>query len=279
MTPPVSSSSSAATIVSDGRSGISFFRAACQDLQRITSNLFLETEDIIRPRSKQTAGENLSDQTTFFLRAWYMALVAGFSPIYFNILPFSLYRIYAGISNLIWRPFVVSPILRLMGYSELCGWRGPLESPPGKAFLAVTGDGEADEEDDMVEQQPMQPYDLTDFAKVGRLAKVGIEIDPWLNKCCADLVKRGALTAPHSQAPRNPFSVFLASSSASPFPGNFFDHLIGVWKVRNPDITECHAIYTCSLFFALFHGASLVSLSLSLSPLNITHHRTILSSL
>jgi len=56
-------------------------------------------------------------------------------------------------------------------------------------------------------------------------------MDPNMEKISEALVARGSVLAPHSQANPNPIGMIWQIFFGQKFPGNFFDHLIGVWKV------------------------------------------------
>lgn len=67
-----------------------------------------------------------------------------------------------------------------------------------------------------------KPYKLPTLAEEGRLARVDFG-DVHFETFITALYKKGAHLSPHSQSPGHPF--------VAGFPGNFMDHLTGVYKI------------------------------------------------
>lgn len=229
--------------------GKTFFRLACEDAARLTSMLAFDSDDVLKPRNKQPSSRNVLDQLNYFGKAFYLVAVGGFVPYYFKVLPFPVFKLWSVLNGL-FRKFVLSVLMRLRGYGTICAW-------DGVNLGVVTELAEAKSEADA------KPYEHGDLAVTGRLATLGEltggnrlclhamlhcvichgpdyfffpssftdSVDPELSVICEGLASKGALIAPHSQANPNPLSAVKQIMFGRKFPGNFFDHLIGVWKV------------------------------------------------
>ena len=67
------------------------FQVACQDVARIVSILSIEAEDLRRPWNKNSVFANCYNKAVFFLRFFYLVFYKGFTPIVFDVLPYSLW--------------------------------------------------------------------------------------------------------------------------------------------------------------------------------------------
>lgn len=180
------------------------FRTACADTLRIVSILSLDSSDVTKPPSKKSASTSFYEKCVFLGRFFYMVFIKGFTPTVFDILPFTVWKILT-IAIYVYRLIVLPFWLRVIGYGKYASWEGLGTKQP---------DPKADE------SQVAKPLNLS---KNGRLS----ETDFGDEKYEYFLTKLFGLTthlSPHSQSPGNPFTHVG-------FPGNFFDHLTGVYKI------------------------------------------------
>jgi hypothetical protein len=181
-----------------------FFRTACNDVLRIVSILSLDSTDVVKPRSKQSVLTNYYEKFVFFRRFLYMVFIKGFTPTVFDILPYTLWTVITVIVyfyRLIFLPFW----LRLTGYGKYASWKGLGSKQPKEGSEAC------------------ETYSDLSLTKYDRLANVNFG-DPKYEYLLSKLYDLSAHLSPHSQSPGNPFV-------HNGFPGNFFDHLTGVYKI------------------------------------------------
>mmetsp|Transcript_15578 Transcript_15578/g.30582 ORF Transcript_15578/g.30582 Transcript_15578/m.30582 type:complete len:529 (-) Transcript_15578:151-1737(-) len=194
-----------------------FFQLACADMARLTNVLLFDSADVLKPRVCQSWVANVWEQIRYFSKATYLTVFGGFVPYYFKLLRplhFKFFQLWSVI-NTLWRKRVLSPLLRLMGYGKYCTW----ENEPAITKLSVEP-GSASS----------RPYAGTrDIGCTSRLAKMEL-LDPDLSIFSQELARRGALISPHSHSNPNPLVAAKQIFFGQNFPGNFFDHLVGVWK-------------------------------------------------
>jgi hypothetical protein len=182
------------------------FHVACQDVARVVSILTLEAEDVSRPREKQSFLVNAKEKTIFFMRFFYLVFYKGFTPTVFEMMPYKLWQILT-IGIYIYRTIALPIILQLTGYRKYASWTTPrLGSKQPKATDPIS-----------------KPYAIRhSLMAEGRLSKVNFG-DKYFETLFTALYKKGAHLSPHSQSPGHPF--------IHGFPGNFMDHLLGVYKI------------------------------------------------
>jgi len=202
-----------ATIKKTHVGGRTFFQLACEDMARFTSMISFDSDDIVKPRHTQGVLTSVYAHLKYFQKAGYLVVFGGFVPYYFKVLPFKLFQVWSILNN-IWRKKVLSPLLRLLGYGKVCSWDNE------KALKSLTLDPSSAD---------ARPYPSTDLTVSTPLAAMQCA-DPELCKLTEVLCKKGAISAPHSQATPNPFTAVKQILFGKNFPGNFFDHLVGVWK-------------------------------------------------
>lgn len=181
-----------------------FFKAACGDVLRIVSILSLDSTDVTKPRRKNPTSKNAYEKMVFFWRFFYMVFIKGFTPTVFELLPYWFWRLITMIIY-IYRLVVVPFWLRFTGYTKFASWKDIGKYQPVK---------------DAPEAQLHKPLSLT---KETNLANVDFG-DPLYEMFITKLYSLTTHLSPHSQSPGNPFGT-------AGFPGNFFDHLTGVYKV------------------------------------------------
>jgi hypothetical protein len=198
-----------------------FFKVACQDAARIVSILSLDSADVTRPRNLNSFWINAYEKCVFFGRFFYMVFVKGnlqvtllfaiiitylgFTPTIFDLLPYWLWQTLT-ISIYIYRLTIVPLWLRITGYGSCASWTNPPigSNQPSKHTLQA---------------KPLSEVSLTTEK---RLAQTDFG-DPEYEKLLATIHSKGLHLSPHSQSPSHPF--------VAGFPGNFMNHLTGVYKI------------------------------------------------
>jgi hypothetical protein len=180
------------------------FKTACADTLRIVSILSLESTDIMKPRHLQPMSKNYYEKMVFFGRFLYMIFIKGFTPTVFDILPYSVWRALT-VAIYIYKIAILPFILRLTGYGRYASW------------------------DDIGTHQPAPTAPESKVPKTQSLVKTGPLSktnfgDKDYERLITKLYEKTTHLSPHSQSPGNPFSHVG-------FPGNFFDHLTGVYKI------------------------------------------------
>jgi len=183
-----------------------FFQTACQDVLRIVSVLSLDATDVTKPRNKNSAAVNAWEKTIFMGRFFYMVFIKGFTPTVFELLPYWFWKLLT-ILIFLYRLLLLPYWLRLTGYGRYTDWSDIGSKQPPK---------------NAPEAKPLKKVPLT---KETQLSKVDFG-DPDYEKFIARLYKFTTHLSPHSQSPGNPLTI-----EAGAFPGNFFDHLTGVYKI------------------------------------------------
>ena len=181
-----------------------FFQAACQDVLRIVSVLSLDSTHITKPESMKSTAVNFQERLVFFGRFLYMVFIKGFTPTVFELLPFRLWQVLT-ITIYFYRLIFLPFYLRLTGYAKYTSWNKLGSNQPKE------GSDEA---------RTLKAVPLT---RVANLAAVDFA-DPKFQTFVTKLHGFTAHLSPHSQSPGNPFI-------HNGFPGNFFDHLVGVYKI------------------------------------------------
>eukprot|EP01038_Epipyxis_sp_PR26KG_P004205 gene4205-5978_t len=181
----------------------SFFQQACQDVVRIVSILSLDATTVRKPLLMQTTWEKLTEKSTFLYRFFYMVFIKGFTPTIFDALPYSIWRAIS-VLVYIYRLVILPFWLRVIGYGKYTNWENL-----GK--LHPTSD----------EKQIVLEVSLL---KESKLADTNFG-DPKFEYFASKLFSLTTHLSPHSQSPANPFNF------NNHFPGNFFDHLTGVYKI------------------------------------------------
>ncbi len=179
-----------------------FFRAACQDLARIVSILNLESTDVTKPREKNSFWTNFKEKFIFFFRFFYLVFYKGFTPTIFDLLPFSVWYAIT-LFVYLYRATILPIILRLTGYGRYAKWEELGKNIPKK---------------NSPEAKPLKVPSLTQVSTLSTL-NFG---DPEFEKLLHVLYGKTTHLSPHSQSPGHPL--------VAGFPGNFMNHLIGVYK-------------------------------------------------
>jgi hypothetical protein len=180
-----------------------FFRAACNDVLRIVSVLSLDATDVRKPRTKVSVVQNAYEKAVYLGRFFYMVFVKGFTPTVFDVLPYWFWRLLTT-AIFLYRLFLLPFWLRMTGYLRYANWSDLGSKQPAK---------------DSVEAQPLKKVDLSAQTNLSK-CDFG---DPDYEKFITQLYKLTTHLSPHSQC-TNPFA-------HDSFPGNFFDHLTGVYKI------------------------------------------------
>lgn len=180
-----------------------FFRSACQDVLRIVSVLSLDNTDVRKPPRKVSAIQNAKEKTIFLARFFYMVFIKGFTPTVFDVLPYGFWRLLT-MTIFLYRLFLLPFWLRMTGYVRYADWSDIGSKQPAK---------------NAPEAQPLKQVNLTTETNLSAVDFA----DPDYEKFLTQLYKFTTHLSPHSQTP-NPFA-------HSGFPGNFFDHLTGVYKI------------------------------------------------
>ena len=183
---------------------LGFFKTACRDAERIVSILSLESTDLNKPRNQNTFYQNFCDKITFFSRFFYMVFWKGFTPTIFDLLPFPLW--YALTLSIYGYRFTILPFyLKLTGFDKYADWNSP---PLGSL-------------------QPKREEIKFSLPKLSLSTVSRLSLhhygDRDFEKMVEYLHNKTTHLSPHSQSPGNPF--------VSGFPGNFLDHLMGVYKI------------------------------------------------
>lgn len=182
----------------------SLFKVACQDVARVVSILSIESEDL--QFKNLSLSKRIANKGIFFGRFFYLVFFKGFTPTIFDMIP---YRLWQGltIGIYLYRLAVLPTYLRLVGYGKYSSWTTPAL---GSAQPAKNSD-------------ISQPYKIKKpLTAESRLAQHDFG-DKEFERLYTALHRKGAHLSPHSQSPGHPF--------ISGFPGNFMDHLLGVYKI------------------------------------------------
>ena len=185
--------------------GKSFFRVACQDAARIVSILSLNSADVTKPSANKSKWEHFQEKATFFGRFFHMVFLKGFTPVVFDMLPYRVWQLLT-FSIYIYRMIVLPFWLRLTGYGKYANWNEPRLG----SALPAAGSPEAVCNTDV---------SLTEETRLA-VHNFG---DPEYEKLLHCLHSKLTHLSPHSQSPGHPF--------VTGFPGNFMDHLTGVYKI------------------------------------------------
>lgn len=182
----------------------SLFKVACQDVARVVSILSIESEDF--QFQNQSLSKKIANKGIFFGRFFYLVFFKGFTPTIFDMIP---YRLWQGltIGIYLYRLAILPTYLRMTGYGKYSSWTVPTL-------------GSAQPSKDNAISKPYQTKES--ISKESRLAQHNFG-DKDFESLCTALQKKGAHLSPHSQSPGHPF--------IAGFPGNFFDHLLGVFKI------------------------------------------------
>jgi hypothetical protein len=182
-----------------------FFAVACRDAARIVSILSLNSADVTKPRSVNSFWVNAYEKYVFFFRFFYMVFIKGFTPTIFDMLPYWAWK-FLTTSIYLYRLIFVPILLKFTGYGDCANWASPSlgSMQPSKSDIA-SGVSEG-----------------ISLTVEGRLASVRFG-DPEFESLLAALHAKSVHLSPHSQSPGHPF--------VSGFPGNFMDHLTGVFKI------------------------------------------------
>jgi hypothetical protein len=181
-----------------------FFRAACQDVLRIVSVLSLDSTDVRKPRKKLSTTQKVYEKYVYLSRFFYMVFIKGFTPTIFDVLPYWFWRLLTTVIFL-YRLFLLPFWLRMTGYTKYADWSDLGSKQPAE---------------DAPVSKPLKKVDMTSETN---LAAVDFA-DPDYEKFLTQLYKLTTHLSPHSQCPPNPLT-------HDGFPGNFFDHLTGVYKI------------------------------------------------
>lgn len=183
-----------------------FFRVACEDAARIVSILSIDSSAFTRPREKNSFWRNAHEKATFFGRFFYMVFVKGFTPTIFDLMPYRLWQLLST-AVYIYRLVVLPLWLKLTGFGACASWTNPqlgsMQPKKGSEELLI-----ADSDISLVAE--------------ARLAKVDFG-DVKYEKFLHALYGKTVHLSPHTQSPGHPF--------VPGFPGNFLDHLTGVYKI------------------------------------------------
>jgi hypothetical protein len=195
-----------------------FFAVACQDLARIVSILSLESTDVTKPRANNSFWVNCYEKGIFFFRFFYLVFIKGFTPTIFDLLPFPIwYALTLGVY--LYRATVLPFLLRLSGYGKYANWNEP-----------PLGSSQPDPNSSTKLQLQTSPPSLSLVFET-RLKEVNFG-DSEFEKLLHTLYLKKTHLSPHSQSPGHPL--------VSGFPGNFMNHLIGVYKTLIGEPTLFH---------------------------------------
>jgi hypothetical protein len=186
-----------------------FFAVACQDLARIVSILSLESTDVTKPRANNSFWVNCYEKGIFFFRFFYLVFYKGFTPTIFDLLPFPIWYALT-MAVYLYRATILPFFLRLTGYGKYANWTEPAlgsSQPTSPESLKMIASSSS--------QPPLSLLFET------RLKELSFG-DPEFEKLLHALYLKKTHLSPHSQSPGHPL--------VSGFPGNFMNHLIGVYK-------------------------------------------------
>ena len=160
--------------------------------------------DLTKPRNQNTWYLNCKEKFIFFSRFFYMVFWKGFTPTIFDLLPFPVW--YVLTLSIYGYRFTILPLyLKLVGYGKHVDWNvptlGSLQPKPHEIRFASP------------------KLSLSTRNKLSQHNYGDSDFETML--MC--LYNKTAHLSPHSQSPGSPI--------VSGFPGNFMDHLIGVYKI------------------------------------------------
>jgi hypothetical protein len=181
-----------------------FFEVACQDLARIVSILSLESTDISKPRGMNSIWTNCYEKFIFFYRFFYLVFYKGFTPTIFDLLPFPVWYALT-FAVYLYRATILPFILRMTGYGKYADWNTP-----------QLGSSQPD-----LQSPQMKPINPSSLVLETRLKESNFG-DPDFENLLQTLYQKKTHLSPHSQSPGHPL--------VAGFPGNFMNHLIGVYK-------------------------------------------------
>lgn len=181
-----------------------FFQLACQDVARIVCILSLDSNDVRKPYSKKSYYTSVYEKCVFLSRFMYMVFIKGFTPTVFDVLPYHLWMLITTLVY-IYRLVLLPFWLRFTGYGRFADWSSIGSKQPDKTDPAS------------------KPNKVLNLTKETNLANVDFG-DPQYEFFLTKLYGFTTHLSPHSQSPGNPFTHVG-------FPGNFFDHLTGVYKI------------------------------------------------
>jgi hypothetical protein len=182
-----------------------FFQTACQDVSRIVSILSLDSTSITKPFNKKPLFTNLYERYVFFSRFFYMVFIKGFTPTIFDAIPYNLWKVIT-IAVYIYRLYLLPFWLRFTGYGKYTSWKDLGSKQPSSSDPSA---------------QPLKVHHSLILEK--KLSSMNFGDDKY-EEFIVQLYKFTTHLSPHSQAPSNPFTF-------KNFSGNFFDHLVGVYKI------------------------------------------------
>ena len=163
-----------------------------------------------------------------------MVCIKGFTPPVFDILPYNLWRLLSLIIYL-YRLYVLPYWLQFSGYLKYASW---INIGAKQAYLS---------------REDIEPLSLESLSNEAQLSSINFG-DEKYETFVATLVTMTTHLSPHSQSPGNPITHYGC-------PGNFFDHLVGVYKIlaawRQPRFVVragmFHSVYgTFDYRFSLF---------------------------
>ena len=183
---------------------ISFFKVACQDAARIVSILSLNSAHVTKPIEQKSLVQQWRDKAIFFGRFFHMVFVKGFTPVLFDMMPYPLWQLITFSVYLI-RLIVLPVALRISGYGSAASW----DKPTIGSALPSQSDPQAicHSNVSLISESRLASHDFGD-KDYEKLIQV--------------LHQKTTHLSPHSQSPGHPF--------VHGFPGNFMNHLTGVYK-------------------------------------------------
>lgn len=183
----------------------SFFKVACQDAARIVSLLSLNSSHVTTPIEQKTFIQKWKDKAVFFGRFFHMVFIKGFTPVVFDMMPYPLWQLLT-FGIYIFRLVVLPIAMQLSGMVKYASW----DKPAIGSALPLATDAEA------------VCNSVKSLSAESRLAQQSFG-DADYERMLMILHRKTTHLSPHSQSPGHPF--------ISGFPGNFMDHLTGVYKV------------------------------------------------
>lgn len=133
-----------------------------------------------------------------------MVFIKGFTPTVFDVLPYWFWRLLTT-AIFLYRLFLLPFWLRMTGYLRYADWSDIGSRQPVKGSL---------------EAKPLKSVDLVSETNLSDVDFADPDYELFITK----LYGFTTHLSPHSQCPPNPFT-------HNGFPGNFFDHLTGVYKI------------------------------------------------